>query len=39
MAADFLLSTKASFITGTDLLVDGGMIAAIKTGAYQMNLS
>ena len=38
-AADFLLSTKASFITGTDLLVDGGMIAAIKTGAYQMNLS
>lgn len=38
-AAEFLLSDKASFITGTDLLVDGGTIAAIKTGAYQLTLS
>jgi NAD(P)-dependent dehydrogenase (short-subunit alcohol dehydrogenase family) len=27
-AADFLLSANASFITGTDLLVDGGAVAA-----------
>lgn len=38
-AAEFLLSDKASFITGIDLLADGGMIAAIKTGHYQMRLS
>lgn len=38
-AAEFLLSDKASFITGTDLLVDGGMIAAIKTGKYNVQLS
>lgn len=37
-AAAFLLSDQASFITGTDLLVDGGMIAAIETGAYRMQL-
>jgi len=38
-AAAFLLSDQATFITGTDLLVDGGMIAAIKTGHYQVQLS
>ena len=38
-AATFLLSDQASFITGTDLLVDGGMIAAIKTDNYNMQLS
>ncbi len=37
-AAAFLLSDQASFITGTDLLVDGGMIAAIKTGKYTVQL-
>jgi len=31
-AAAFLLGPDASFITGTDLLVDGGVIAAIKAG-------
>jgi len=37
-AAQFLLSDQASFITGTDLLVDGGTIAAIKTGEYKLNI-
>lgn len=31
-AAAFLLGPDATFITGTDLLVDGGVIAAIKAG-------
>ena len=32
-AAEFLLS--APFVTGTDLLIDGGTIAAMKSGAYE----
>jgi len=32
-AADFLLSPAASFICGVDLLVDGGVVAAVATGA------
>jgi NAD(P)-dependent dehydrogenase (short-subunit alcohol dehydrogenase family) len=32
-AVAFLLGQESSFITGTDLLVDGGVVAAMKTGA------
>ncbi|MEA2481283.1 MAG: hypothetical protein QOJ07_3205 [Thermoleophilaceae bacterium] len=31
-AAEFLLSSRASFITGIDLLVDGGVVAAMRSG-------
>lgn len=36
-AGAFLLGEHAGFITGTDLLVDGGVIAAIRTGAYRLH--
>lgn len=32
--AAFLLGENATFITGTDLLIDGGVIAAINSGKY-----
>ena len=32
----FLLGEHAGFITGTDLLIDGGVIAAIRTGEYTL---
>lgn len=32
-AAEFMLS--APFVTGTDLLIDGGTIAAMRSGAYE----
>ena len=36
-AGAFLLSEHAGFITGTDLLIDGGTIAAIRTGQYKLS--
>ncbi|GAA1645220.1 SDR family oxidoreductase [Actinoplanes couchii] len=33
-AAAFLLGPESTFITGTDLLVDGGVVAAVRAGAY-----
>lgn len=30
-AAEFLLDKRSSFITGTDLLVDGGVVAAVRS--------
>lgn len=36
-AGAFLLSEHAGFITGTDLLIDGGVIASIRTGAYKLH--
>ena len=35
-AGAFLLGKHAGFITGTDLLIDGGTIAAIRTGQYKL---
>jgi NAD(P)-dependent dehydrogenase (short-subunit alcohol dehydrogenase family) len=35
-AAEFLLDPRTSFITGTDLLVDGGVIAALKSGRLSL---
>lgn len=32
IAASFLLGPDAGFITGSDLLIDGGVIAAMRTG-------
>lgn len=31
-----LLGEHAGFITGTDLLMDGGVIAAMKSGKYAL---
>ena len=36
-AGAFLLGEHAKFITGTDLLIDGGVIAAIRTGEYKLH--
>ena len=35
-AGAFLLGEHAGFITGTDLLIDGGVIASIRTGEYSL---
>lgn len=37
-AGAWLLSDEASFITGTDLLIDGGVIAAIESGRFSIGL-
>jgi NAD(P)-dependent dehydrogenase (short-subunit alcohol dehydrogenase family) len=36
-AADFLTGPHATFITGTDLLVDGGVVAAIRNGRVDVS--
>jgi NAD(P)-dependent dehydrogenase (short-subunit alcohol dehydrogenase family) len=36
LAAHYLASDQASFITGSDLLVDGGSVAAFRQGAVSM---
>ena len=35
-AAAFLMSERAQFINGIDLLIDGGVIASIRTGQFQL---
>ena len=35
-AASFLLGEHASSVNGTDLLIDGGVIASIRTGKFQL---
>ena len=37
-ASAFLLGEHAGFITGTDLLIDGGVIASIRTGEYDLQI-
>ena len=32
------MGRDGSFITGTDLLIDGGVIASIAGGRYQLNM-
>lgn len=36
-AGAFLLGEHAGFITGMDLLIDGGVIASIRTGQYKLH--
>lgn len=38
-AAAYLLGQEASFVTGSDLLIDGGVIAAIRSGRLQLGNS
>lgn len=36
-ATAFLLGEHAAFITGTNLLIDGGVIASIRAGTYSIH--
>ncbi len=38
-AGAFLLGEHSGFINGTDLLIDGGVIAAIRTGQYKLTVN
>ena len=35
-AGAYLLGDEAGFVTGTDLLIDGGVIAAMGTGRWSL---
>ncbi len=35
-AAAFLLGEHATFINGTDLLIDGGVIASLRMGMFKL---
>lgn len=37
-AAAYLLGPEAGFVTGSDLLIDGGVIAALRTGRMQVTV-
>jgi hypothetical protein len=37
-AAAYLLGPDAAFVTGADLLIDGGVIAALRVGRLQVQL-
>jgi hypothetical protein len=32
------MDPDGAFVTGTDLLIDGGVIASISAGRYQLNI-
>jgi len=36
-AAAFLLGPESSFVTGADLLIDGGVIAALRAGRWALS--
>jgi hypothetical protein len=40
VAADaaFLLGPESSFVTGADLLIDGGVIAALRAGRWTLSM-
>jgi len=35
-AAAYLLGSDAAFVTGSDLLIDGGVIAALRAGKLKL---
>jgi hypothetical protein len=35
-AAAYLLGPESSFVTGSDLLIDGGVIAALRAGRIKL---
>jgi NAD(P)-dependent dehydrogenase (short-subunit alcohol dehydrogenase family) len=37
-AAAFLLGADGAFVNGSDLLIDGGVIASITAGRYQLSM-
>jgi NAD(P)-dependent dehydrogenase (short-subunit alcohol dehydrogenase family) len=37
-AAAWLLGPEAGFVTGSDLLIDGGVIAALRTGRLNLTV-